>query len=426
MATKGAITLTIVFEGMNLNRDEGVGGNIQTLKKLHRGDGYVHTFMSRQALRYAITKKLIEEFGWKETPVTRRGERQKTNQFDMSEASIIEYEELDLFGYMYTIKGENAFVRTSVCKLTPAISLEKFSFDQSFNANHEMVKRAVKYGEEGIPNPWQTEDHFSFYKYSFVIDLDKLGKIDDKEKKVIFSEKGAKEEAKKFLEGYRKYLKEDDKEKLLKLMEGEYEIILDGKSIGKIVLKTTAKSGEEEEEKEEEKEKKSKKKKTKKDSYEIEVMINLPVEKKVRRIVDFLKAIKTLSRGIQGNINSLFPLLVIGGVVKSKTPLAHPLVELAPNSARRLNKSMINYAEKLLEGESKLEEPEEESHKKNKSGSEEKGIKGVIVKGIVKEKFENGYEFKDWKTPDEAIDNLISFIKNDEFKKWLENEGSKG
>lgn len=78
--TKGAITLTIVFEGMNLNRDEGVGGNMQSLKKLHRGDGLVYTFMSRQALRYAISKKLIEEFGWKEAEVTRHGEeKQKTN-----------------------------------------------------------------------------------------------------------------------------------------------------------------------------------------------------------------------------------------------------------------------------------------------------------------------------------------------------------
>ncbi len=422
--TQGAIALTIVFEGMNLNRDEGVGGNIQTLKKLHRGDGLVHTFMSRQALRYAISKKLIEEFGWKETPVTRRGEQQKTNQFDMSKANIIEYEEMDFFGYMYTIKGENAFVRSAVCKLTPAISLEKYSFDQSFNANHEMVKRAVKYGEEGVPNPWQTEDHYSLYKYSFVIDLDRIGKIDDKEKKIVLEE----EEAKAFLEGYKKYLKVGDKEKLENLQQGNYDLNTQGnQKIGKIILRKVERKKEEAEEETESGRKGGGKKKQKSNSYEIELEIDLPIDEKVKRIRDFLIAIKTLSRGIQGNINSLSPLFVIGGIISAKTPLAHPLVELVPNTARKLNKDLIDYAVQLLES-SKIQieqsENQDESKEQNQTQQKSQTI-SIVIKGIAKAKFENGDEFSNWKSPSEALDELIRFIESDEFKRrFLDNNES--
>ncbi|MFH7882504.1 MAG: type I-B CRISPR-associated protein Cas7/Cst2/DevR [Candidatus Aenigmatarchaeota archaeon] len=439
--TKGAITLTIVFEGMNLNRDEGVGRNVQTLKKLHRGDGLVYTFMSRQALRYAISKKLIEEFGWKETEVTRRGEgEKKTNQFDMSKANIIEYEEMDFFGYMYTIGGENAFVRSAVCKLTPAISLEKFSFDQSFNTNHEMVKRAIKCGEESVPNLWQTEDHLSLYKYSFVIDLDKVGKMDDKEKKIVLEKKDAAE----FLKGYEKYMSNEDKEKCKSLTEGEYSLNKNGKIIEKIILNKNGKIigkiilKEKNEEKEtESKEETKKREKQKATSYEIEIEINLPVEEKIRRIVDFLKAIKTLSRGIQGNINSLAPLFVIGGIISAKTPLAYPLVELIPGTSRKLNKGMIDYCEKILTESSIIVEKtngsfkiiNSQGHRSEKQGQtqekncEEQGQTQIknkyIVKGIVKGKFENGHEFNDWKDPLEALDELIKFIESKDFENYL-------
>lgn len=70
------------------------------------------------------------------------------------------------------------------------------------------------------------------------------------------------------------------------------------------------------------------------------------MEEKIKRITDFLKAIKTLSRGIQGNTNSLSSLFVLGGIIKAKTPLAHPLVELVPGTSRRLNKGMIDYCKK--------------------------------------------------------------------------------
>ncbi|MEO0292576.1 MAG: type I-B CRISPR-associated protein Cas7/Cst2/DevR [candidate division WOR-3 bacterium] len=437
--SKGAITLTIVFEGMNLNRDEGVGGNIQTLKKLHRGDGHVHTFMSRQALRYAISKKLIEEFGWKETEVTRRGEgEKKTNQFNMSKANIIEYEEMDFFGYMYTIRGENAFVRSAVCKLTPAISLEKFSFDQSFNANHEMVKRAIKCREEGVPNLWHTEDHLSLYKYSFVIDLDKVGKMDDKEKKIVLEE----EDAIEFLRGYEKYMSDEDKEKCKSLTQGEYSLNRNGENVGKIILKKKKEEKGEETESEEETKKEKKQKTT---SYEIEIEINLPVKEKIRRIVDFLKAIKTLSRGIQGNTNSLAPLFVIGGIISAKTPLAHPLVELVPGTSRKLNKGMIDYGEKILKDSSIVEKTNEcfqiQSGKSNidsqnlcpeKKENKESNQTDTkyIVKGIVKDKFENGNEFNEWKDPKDAIDELIKFVNCEIFKNYLDkidekNESSK-
>lgn len=125
------------------------------MKKLHRGDGKAYTFISRQALRYAIVSKLHEERNWELAPVT---EEKKVKQF--KEIDTIKYPEIDLFGYMTTEAA--AVTRSAVCRITHAVSMEPFQHDMSFNANQWMAKRVPTIDID----LWQQEEHLSFYKYS--------------------------------------------------------------------------------------------------------------------------------------------------------------------------------------------------------------------------------------------------------------------
>ncbi len=340
---KGALTLTIIFEAMNLNRDEGVGNNILTLKKLHRADGSVYTFMSRQALRYAITNKLIQERNWVRTGAKKRGSgKKKVSQYDLLNYNIINSEELDAFGYMFTLSNDMAITRTAAVRLTNAISLEPFSFDQSFNANHEMAKRAGT-----TSDIWNTEDQLANYKYSVIIDFDKLGyekwhlpnkiKKDNGVFKISFSKDEIAEIPAQYFEG--------------DILKGNVKTV---------------------------------------DGIYLEFFVS-SIDKK-RRIKDLLYAFMTLQREIQSRTESLVPIFLIGGIIKPKTPLAHNLVETVKGNY--LKKSLIDEALKLFNEYSiKIDET------------------NCVVKGILKDKFKNGEDFDNsWKTPLEAIKTLESFI----------------
>ncbi|PMQ01374.1 MAG: type I-B CRISPR-associated protein Cas7/Cst2/DevR [Dictyoglomus sp. NZ13-RE01] len=162
---KGGLTLSIVFEAMSLNYGEGVG-NISELKKLTR-EGYTLTYMSRQALRYELFKTLKNMFGVEDAPLTKEKE---VIQFK-EEANIKDYEELDLFGYMKTIRGQKAITRSAVVRFSPAISLEPYLNDLEFGTNKNFADRL-----KSDPNPFQFEQHYSLYTYTVTIDLDRLGK----------------------------------------------------------------------------------------------------------------------------------------------------------------------------------------------------------------------------------------------------------
>ncbi len=171
---KGFITLTVIFEAMSLNRDEGAGGNIQTLHLLTRGNGKTYSYMSRQALTYAVRKFLIESGIWLQTPVKKSGD---VTQY---ESDIKDYPEVDLFGYMTTEKGKNkgegsSSTRPAPVTFTHAVSLEPYNSDMAFYANIEMSRRS-----NSNPNPYNRQEHKSLYKYSVVIDLERIGIDGDK------------------------------------------------------------------------------------------------------------------------------------------------------------------------------------------------------------------------------------------------------
>ncbi len=165
MTNKG-LTLSLIFEANSANYGESMG-NIATLKKISRGGGSGFTYISRQALRYNI----VNQLGWDNTPVDASGSGDKTVVQFSPKATIVDYPEIDLFGYMKTDKGKDATTRSAVARLSNAVSLEEYSADLDFLTNMGLAKR-----KEGVSNSIaQSEIHKSFYAYTITIDLDKVG-----------------------------------------------------------------------------------------------------------------------------------------------------------------------------------------------------------------------------------------------------------
>lgn len=176
MKSKG-LTLTILVQASSANYGESLG-NVASLKKVTRGDGYQYTYISRQALRYNIVQQLDEPLATLSAEGS--GDR-KVIQFD-KDATIEAYPEIDFFGYMKTNKGTNAHVRSAKVRLSNAISLEPFRGDTDFLNNMGLAARLRKAkGDNSINNGLaQSEIHLSYYRYTVTIDLDQIG-IDEAE-----------------------------------------------------------------------------------------------------------------------------------------------------------------------------------------------------------------------------------------------------
>ncbi len=163
MENKG-LTLSIIFEAESANYGEGFG-NISSLKKMSRGDGYSYSYISRQALGYNIR----EQLKWNNTKVAID---KKVVQYD-KKSSIKDSPEIDLFGYMKT--GDNSIngvsnTRSAVVRLSNAIALENYNSDLDFLTNMALAKRGNF--ENMIA---QSEIHKSYYAYTITIDLDRVG-----------------------------------------------------------------------------------------------------------------------------------------------------------------------------------------------------------------------------------------------------------
>jgi CRISPR-associated protein Cst2 len=172
---KKGLTMSLIIECGSANYGEGFG-NITPLKKLTRGSGESYSYISRQALRYNI----IQQMGCDNTPVEAKGSgTKKVLQFH-SDADIIKYPEIDLFGYMKTDSGEKATTRSAVVRLSNAIALEPYTGDTDYLTNMGLAARK-KNAENSIA---QSEIHQSFYAYTIAIDLDRIG-VDEVDGKVI-------------------------------------------------------------------------------------------------------------------------------------------------------------------------------------------------------------------------------------------------
>ncbi|MNW30091.1 hypothetical protein D3C74_69660 [compost metagenome] len=171
-----ALTLTVIFRANSLNYGEGIG-NIAELKKIHRGNGDILTFASRQSIRYDIVRLGNEWFGWNLQTVDKT---KGTLQF-REDISIVDSVEMDLFGYLKT--GSKSQKRPAVARLSHAVSLEPYRSDMEFLNNMGLAERI-----DENPNLANIEQHESFYTYTITIDLNKVG-IDtaNKEKPIELS-----------------------------------------------------------------------------------------------------------------------------------------------------------------------------------------------------------------------------------------------
>ncbi|GLI52445.1 type I-B CRISPR-associated protein Cas7/Cst2/DevR [Thermodesulfovibrio yellowstonii] len=167
------ITVTLIFEVSALNRDEKLGGNIPSIKKLTRFGNKTFSYLSRVAVRHYLFETLCRSYpdDWKPAECFESGTGDnKVVQFDLRNQNILTHAELDAFGYMFTIGGQQSLIRKAPVGITKAIALETWEGDMQFNANHDLARRCG-----ANPNPVNKEEQMSYFKVSFTIDVDKLG-----------------------------------------------------------------------------------------------------------------------------------------------------------------------------------------------------------------------------------------------------------
>lgn len=177
---KKGLTASFIFEAESGNYGEGVG-NVTSLKKVSRGNGESYTYISRQALRF----NMIEQMGENNTPLDLDG---SVIQF-APDATIKDYAEIDLFGYMKTKKPTKT--RSAVVRLSNAVSLESFNADLDFLTNKGLLDRYNKDRDEAKDggNIAQSEIHKSYYAYTITVDLDKVGIDENDEIEITNDEK---------------------------------------------------------------------------------------------------------------------------------------------------------------------------------------------------------------------------------------------
>jgi len=171
-----SITCTVIFDGSALNRDEKIGNSILSIKKLtYHGD--IRPFISKNAIRHYLFNTLNRSDDWGKTPILAQGSGDKqTMQLDLTKADIISFEELAVFGYMFTKSGEGALTRKSPLGITKAMALSNYNQDLAFYANHDFVNRMRDDGKKANPNPINKEEHSGLFKLTFTLDADMIGK----------------------------------------------------------------------------------------------------------------------------------------------------------------------------------------------------------------------------------------------------------
>ncbi len=163
----------MIFESSALNRDEKIGGNVLSIKKL-QVRGRTVSFISKPALRHYLFSSLQQVHHWSAAKLTAAG---GTIQFDLESENILTSPELDAFGYMYTSKGKSSLVRKAPLGITKAVGLEPYLGDMAFYANHDFVRRIHRQGIEAKqPDPYSKEENITFYKVSFTLDAHRLGR----------------------------------------------------------------------------------------------------------------------------------------------------------------------------------------------------------------------------------------------------------
>ncbi|MEM4314680.1 MAG: type I-B CRISPR-associated protein Cas7/Cst2/DevR [Thermoplasmata archaeon] len=284
------ITITMIFEASALNRDEKIAENVLSIKKLQRGNRTV-SFIGKTAIRHYLFATLQKAFNWKPAKVTGQG---KVVQFDITQDDIISSPELDAFGYMYTIGGQASITRKAPIGITKAIGLDPYNGDMAFYANHDLVNRGIKQGLNVTPNPYNKEEHVSFYKVSFTIDVDNLGKNE-----WIVRDQPT------FQNG-----------KLTIKLQNNIEKDISGLSqVNQNIYKDNSNNEIE----------------IQKLNNAYIIIFKISSQEKQKRICDILNAIRNGLKSQSSNEeNTIIPLFLVAAYVKVPVPVFHPYIELVP------------------------------------------------------------------------------------------------
>lgn len=287
------ITVTLIFEGSALNRDEKIAGDIQSVKRIVRSTGN-YSFLSKPAIRHYLFETLIR-LGWKEAKVTlSKSERKKVIQFDITKDDILSSEELDVFGYMYT--GGRTFTRKAPLGITKALSLEPYLGDTAFYANHHLVHRARRDGIPTDPNPYGKEEHTSFYKISFTLDTYHMGRDE-----WIISKEPTVDERTLSIGIHGKATR------TIPVQEVNEKDRVARTDRGKVSWEPNG------------------------DTWIVTFSLN--EEEKKRRIRDILDALRNgLMAHASGEVNPIVPVFFLASPVKIPSPIFHPKIDLAMDS----------------------------------------------------------------------------------------------
>jgi CRISPR-associated protein Cst2 len=305
------ITATIIFDGAALNRDEKIGNNIQSIKKLNIGNSF-KSFLSRPAIRHYLFNTLVKAYphDWKPAKITGQG---TVAQFDITLDDILTSAELDAFGYMFTIEKEMSITRKAPVGITKAISIGNYAQDMVFYANHDLVQRANQDGLAITPNPFQREEHQSLYKVSFTIDTEIFGKdvwvvkkepqynSKNKELIIILDEN---KETKKTMQNVNRN-------------NNQYEINEKGTKIGTLKVESIS------------------------NAYKITFELDESIKKK--RIKQILEAIHNgLVSHSSGEDNTIIPLFMIAGKVVVPSPVFHSYIDVVDGKIIGINDCLNN------------------------------------------------------------------------------------
>lgn len=188
----------------NLNGSEGIGGNITTIKKIKSYDDEQYVYISGQALRRYI-KETLHQVGEKLSSVDDEGNPQIEGVIEKGIITkdkfgnvIKDVADLDLFGYMLpndkTLYGR----RWSAVKVSPLISLLKYSGEKDF------LLRKKNNPDKRDADPVHVEiDTFNFMNGSILVDTSSIGSLINEftyEKKEVLSEGEKKIRINNFIE----------------------------------------------------------------------------------------------------------------------------------------------------------------------------------------------------------------------------------
>ena len=302
------LVMDVVFYGSSLNYDQG-SGNYQELKKITRWDGRQYTLVSRYALRYSMLNDTgifgENELAPGEVFTKDTGEKSKGDVFNpkpetLFNGEILKYPEFDLFGYLVT-KSEPTQSRTAPVRISHAISMTPFYYDSHFNGNHWIAQRALKAGltKKLEPNLFTAEEHHTYYLYTVVVDVDRVGKFS------VFTTK--KDDVELVKQLMTKKSEENG------LIQGKMSLTLpNGNTIDVDVAVIPIYKPEDATSKG----KKGKSKQEEPVLYEIRYDLGENVRKE--RILKLVTAVLELTRNIKGRSEKLKPKLLVLGVYKNK------------------------------------------------------------------------------------------------------------